>query len=118
MKDDYLWDGSGDPDPDIEELEKALGSLRFQARPLDARFEQQLSARRPFFWLKYAAAAMIVMALARRSANISWSFAASASCRFFSADNWFLRLAPDRVALRYRCNLGTLPSLRPAVSSS
>ena len=64
MKDDYLWDGSGEPDPDIEELEKALGSYRYQARPLDARFEQQLRARRPFFWLKYAAAAMIVMALA------------------------------------------------------
>ena len=65
MKDDYLWDGSGEPDPDIEEIEKALGSLRFQARPLDARIEQQLSARRPFFWLKYAAAAAIlVMAVA------------------------------------------------------
>jgi len=61
MKDDYLWDGSGEPDPDIEEIEKALGSLRFQARPLDARIEQQLSARRPFFWLKYAAAAAILL---------------------------------------------------------
>src|SRR5436309_2470786 len=65
MKDDYLWDGSGEPDPDVEQLEKLLGSYRYQARPLDARFEQQLSARRSFFWVKYAAAAaIIVMALA------------------------------------------------------
>jgi hypothetical protein len=64
MKDDYLWDGSGEPDADVEQLEKLLGSYRYQARPLDARFEQQLIARRNFFWVKYAAAAaIIVMAL-------------------------------------------------------
>jgi hypothetical protein len=63
MKDDYLWDGSGEPDADVEQLEKLLGSYRYQPRPLDARFEQQLAVRRPFFWLKYAAAAVILMAL-------------------------------------------------------
>lgn len=30
MKDDYLWDGSGDPDPDIRRLETVLGRLRHQ----------------------------------------------------------------------------------------
>jgi len=29
MSDDYLWDGSGRPDPDIEKLEHVLGSLRY-----------------------------------------------------------------------------------------
>jgi len=28
MKDDYLWDGSGPPDPDVERLEQLLGRLR------------------------------------------------------------------------------------------
>jgi FecR-like protein len=28
MKDDYLWDGSGEPDPEIQKLEKALGRYR------------------------------------------------------------------------------------------
>lgn len=28
MSDDYLWDGSGEPDPDIQKLEKTLGTLR------------------------------------------------------------------------------------------
>jgi hypothetical protein len=28
MKDDYLWDGSGEPDPEIQKLESALGRFR------------------------------------------------------------------------------------------
>src|SRR5713226_8059360 len=28
MKDDYLWDGSGEPDPEIQKLETALGRYR------------------------------------------------------------------------------------------
>ncbi len=28
MRDDYLWDGSGDPDPEIQHLEKVLGRFR------------------------------------------------------------------------------------------
>jgi hypothetical protein len=35
MRDDYLWDGSGEPDPEIQRLESALGRLRHQ-RPAPA----------------------------------------------------------------------------------
>jgi hypothetical protein len=28
MKDDYLWDGSGEPDPEVQKLEKVLGRYR------------------------------------------------------------------------------------------
>jgi hypothetical protein len=28
MKDDYLWDGSGEPDPEVQKLEKVLGRFR------------------------------------------------------------------------------------------
>ncbi len=35
MKEDYLWDKTGEPDPDIQELEQVLGTLRYQPRPLD-----------------------------------------------------------------------------------
>lgn len=28
MRDDYLWDGSGEPDPDVQKLESVLGTLR------------------------------------------------------------------------------------------
>ena len=34
MKDDYLWDKTGEPDPEIQELEDVLGALRYQPRPL------------------------------------------------------------------------------------
>lgn len=32
MGDDYLWDRSGEPDPDVARLEKTLAKLRYQAR--------------------------------------------------------------------------------------
>ena len=35
MKEDYLWDKSGEPDPEIQELERVLGTLRYQPRPLE-----------------------------------------------------------------------------------
>jgi len=38
MKDDYLWDGSGEPDPEIQKLETALGRYRHN-QPAPA-FEQ------------------------------------------------------------------------------
>jgi hypothetical protein len=33
MSDDYLWDGTGEPDPDVERLERMLGPLRTTAPP-------------------------------------------------------------------------------------
>lgn len=65
MKDDYLWDGSGEPDPEIEHLEKVLGRYRYQPKPLGAAFDQQLLPRRARWWPRLAvAAAIILMALA------------------------------------------------------
>ncbi len=32
MNDNYLWDKSGEPDPEVEELEQILGTLRYQPR--------------------------------------------------------------------------------------
>lgn len=49
MNEDYLWDKSGEPDPEIEQLEKTLGRLRYKrpAEPLplpaDSRWSSQLS---------------------------------------------------------------------------
>jgi hypothetical protein len=65
MKDDYLWDGSGEPDPEIERLEKVLSRYRYQPKPMGAAFDQQLLPRRARFWPKLAvAAAIILMVLA------------------------------------------------------
>jgi hypothetical protein len=35
MKDDYLWDRSGEPEAEIESLERTLGRLRHQPKPLE-----------------------------------------------------------------------------------
>lgn len=33
MNEDYLWDKSGEPDPEIQELEQILAPLRYQPKP-------------------------------------------------------------------------------------
>jgi hypothetical protein len=43
MKDDYLWDGSGEPDPEVQNLEKVLGRYRHD-RPAPS-FEQIVAVR-------------------------------------------------------------------------
>lgn len=72
MKDDYLWDGSGEPDPEVQKLETVLGRYRHD-RPAPS-FEQiaELTAAKPgrrFFNFRFllslaaAAATLLVAAL-------------------------------------------------------
>ncbi len=64
MSGDYLWDGSGEPDADVERLETVLRPLR-HARPAP-----DLPARRPApgvrsgLWWSLAAAAVVILAVA------------------------------------------------------
>jgi FecR protein len=48
MNDDYLWDGSGEPDPEIRKLETTLGRFRHQG-PVP-EFPRLARARQPRFW--------------------------------------------------------------------
>jgi len=62
--DDYLWDQTGEPDPEIQELEQLLGTLRCQPRPLE--IPAALQPGRPRFVLsdfkpRLAIAATIVL---------------------------------------------------------
>jgi len=59
MSDDYLWDRSGTPDPEIDELERTLAPLRYRPRPEQA---PRPTARVPVW--KWALAASILAALA------------------------------------------------------
>ncbi|HJZ89136.1 MAG TPA: hypothetical protein VKN99_28390 [Polyangia bacterium] len=34
VSDQYLWDGSGAPDPEVERLERVLGRLRWREQPM------------------------------------------------------------------------------------
>lgn len=60
MKDDYLWDKSGQPDPEIQKLEEILGTLRYQPRPLDLPAPR----RRGYFPLLAIAASVMLALLA------------------------------------------------------
>ena len=62
MNDDYLWDKSGEPDPQIQELEEILGTLRYQPQPLQLP-EETSTARRPKYFPLLAIAATVLVAL-------------------------------------------------------
>jgi len=49
MEDNYLWDRSGEPDPEVQELEEILGTLRYQPRPLEIPNNIRVDRRRSFF---------------------------------------------------------------------
>ena len=47
MKDDYLWDGSGEPDPEVQKLENVLGRYRHdQPAPAFDKLAAERHARR------------------------------------------------------------------------
>ncbi len=60
MNDDYLWDKTGEPDPEIQKLEEILGALRYQPKPLE--LPQEPPQRRNHFPL-LAIAASVLLAL-------------------------------------------------------
>lgn len=56
MNDNYLWDRSGEPDPEVQELEEILGTLRYQPRPLEIPADIRVARKRNFMPLAIAAA--------------------------------------------------------------
>jgi hypothetical protein len=60
MNDDYLWDKSGQPDPQIQQLEEILGTLRYQPKSLAI-------PRRRNYWPLLAIAASVLLAIAAGS---------------------------------------------------
>jgi hypothetical protein len=71
MKNDYLWDGSGEPDPELQRVEKSLVRFRFRGEMPDfpaTDFLQSKSSRFAFFtsgWTpRFAAVTLLILALA------------------------------------------------------
>lgn len=46
---DYLWDRSGEPDPEVQQLEEILGALRYRPRALQIPAGIQVSRESRFF---------------------------------------------------------------------
>ncbi len=63
MEDNYLWDRSGDPDPEVQELEEILGTLRYQPQPLEIPRNIRVDRRRTFFPAMAIAAAIALFAV-------------------------------------------------------
>jgi hypothetical protein len=61
MNDDYLWDKSGEPDPEVQQLEEILGTLRYQHRTLEIP-SQPIGHRRSYFPI-LAIAATVALAI-------------------------------------------------------
>ena len=57
MNEDYLWDKSGEPDPQIQELEEILAPLRYQPKPLEL-------PQRKNYWPVAIAATVLIALLA------------------------------------------------------
>jgi len=64
MKDNYLWDGTGEVDPEIQQLKEVLGTLRYQPQPLRIPADVRISRRRTFFPALAIAAAIALLAVA------------------------------------------------------
>jgi len=64
MNDDYLWDKTGQPDPEIQQLEEILGTLRYQPKPLDVPRDLVVRRRRSYIPLLAIAASLLLALLA------------------------------------------------------
>jgi hypothetical protein len=58
MNDDYLWDKTGQPDRQIQQLEEILGTLRYQPKPL------ALPQKRNYYPLLAIAASLLLALIA------------------------------------------------------
>ena len=74
MNDRYLWDRSGEPDPQVEQLEQMLGALRHRGRPLDyTRLPGVAPAPRPRpRWRWGVVAAIAAPAVIALAAGLWW----------------------------------------------
>lgn len=64
MNEEYLWDKSGEPDPEIQQLEEVLGSLKYQPRPLELPRDLVVIRRRRYSPYLAIAASLIFALLA------------------------------------------------------
>ena len=63
MNDDYLWDKTGEPDAEVQELEEVLGTLRYRPRPLEFPVEVHTASRRRSFLSLAVAVTIALMVL-------------------------------------------------------
>ncbi len=60
MNEEYLWDKSGKPDPEVAQLEEILGTLKYQPRPLDLTDQVKPASRNRYLPLLAIAATLVI----------------------------------------------------------
>ena len=63
MKEDYLWDKTGEPDPEIQQLEEILGTLRYQPKALELPQDLPMARQWRNHFPLVAIAASVMLAL-------------------------------------------------------
>ena len=64
MNEEYLWDKSGEPDPEIQKLEEIMATLRYQPKALDLGDEVQARRVNRYLPLMAIAATLLFVLLA------------------------------------------------------
>ena len=64
MNDDYLWNKSGEPDPQIQQLEEILGTLRYRPTPLKLAPRHSFMTHGRYLSLLAIAATVVVALIA------------------------------------------------------
>ena len=59
-----MWDKSGEPDPQVRQLEEILGTLRYQPKPLEMPRDLPVPRRRSYFPLLAIAATVLIALVA------------------------------------------------------
>src|SRR5438270_3442763 len=72
MSDDYLWDKSGEPDPETERLEHLLGRFHYQPQPLNLPRSLPVTTSRRVLSPSLAAAAAVVLTALALGIWLSW----------------------------------------------
>src|SRR5438128_359611 len=105
---DYLWDGSGPPDPEVVRLETLLGALR-APEPAGARPAAPRRKRRLVLWSAFVAAAALVLTSAgawwaRRPSGPAWEVTLlhgeGATARQLHVGQWLETDASSRARLK------------------
>jgi hypothetical protein len=93
MNDNYLWDRTGTPDAEVQELEELLGTLQYQPRPLEIPATIKVRSNRMVLPLAIAAA----IALTMMAAALWIHFAKSQVGPVIQATRQDQPIAPSRI---------------------
>ena len=108
MSNDYLWDRAGQPDPEVERLEKVLGRLRAVPPPLSLPEARVVTIPRRW-WTLQAAFAVLALVMAatwvvtrpmKTTWNVSWRNGSPAGPDRLAVGEWLETNAASRARIQ------------------